>query len=99
MLPKFIQREHIGDNWFLDFDRGGWVQGWKEEPYQITKQDIEDAEEYIDRNPSLANATLPEPSPSPSKPHSPTVTTTDFESVDSGSIPLVAAKGIIRRRV
>lgn len=32
MLPKFIQREHIGDNWFLDFDRGGWVQGWKEEP-------------------------------------------------------------------
>lgn len=32
MLPKFIQREHISDNWFLDFDRGGWVQGWKEEP-------------------------------------------------------------------
>lgn len=26
MLPKFIQREHIGDEWFLDFDRGGWVQ-------------------------------------------------------------------------
>lgn len=27
MLPKFIQREHIGDEWFFDFDRGGWVQG------------------------------------------------------------------------
>lgn len=26
MLPKFIQREHVGDEWFLDFDRGGWVQ-------------------------------------------------------------------------
>src|SRR5229473_3107214 len=26
MLPKFISRQHIGDEWFLDFDRGGWVQ-------------------------------------------------------------------------
>lgn len=32
MLPKFIARDHIGDNWFFDHDRGGWVQGWKEEP-------------------------------------------------------------------
>ena len=27
MLPKFIARQHVGDEWFLDFDRGGWVQG------------------------------------------------------------------------
>lgn len=27
MLPKFIARDHIGDEWFYDFDRGGWVQG------------------------------------------------------------------------
>lgn len=27
MLPKFIQRSHIGDEWFFDFDRGGWIQG------------------------------------------------------------------------
>lgn len=27
MLPKFIQRNHIGDEWFWDHDRGGWVQG------------------------------------------------------------------------
>lgn len=27
MLPKFIQRGHIGDEWFWDHDRGGWVQG------------------------------------------------------------------------
>src|SRR5712664_3071858 len=26
MLPKFIARGHVGDEWFLDFDRGGWVQ-------------------------------------------------------------------------
>jgi len=26
MLPKFISRQHVGDEWFLDFDRGGWVQ-------------------------------------------------------------------------
>jgi len=26
MLPKFIAREHIGDSWMFDFDRGGWVQ-------------------------------------------------------------------------
>lgn len=32
MLPKFIAREAIGSNWFFDHDRGGWVQGWKEEP-------------------------------------------------------------------
>lgn len=31
------------------------------------------------------------------RPHSPTVTTTDFDSVDSGSIPLVAAKPAWRR--
>lgn len=35
MLPKFIARNAVGTNWFLDFDRGGWVQGWKEEPSQI----------------------------------------------------------------
>jgi len=26
MLPKFIARQHVGDEWFLDIDRGGWVQ-------------------------------------------------------------------------
>lgn len=27
MLPKFIARDHIGDEWLFDYDRGGWVQG------------------------------------------------------------------------
>lgn len=26
MLPKFMQRHAIDTEWFLDFDRGGWVQ-------------------------------------------------------------------------
>ena|SRR5882724_1237933 len=26
MLPKFLSREHVGDEWFYDYDRGGWVQ-------------------------------------------------------------------------
>lgn len=26
MLPKFIARSHVGDEWMFDFDRGGWVQ-------------------------------------------------------------------------
>src|SRR5258708_6732215 len=26
MLPQFIARQHVGDEWFLDYDRGGWVQ-------------------------------------------------------------------------
>src|SRR6266436_3983515 len=34
MLPKFIERSHVGDEWMFDFDRGGWVQGeahWAQE--------------------------------------------------------------------
>ena len=36
MLPQFIARQHIGDEWFLDFDRGGWIQmgdEWKRETF------------------------------------------------------------------
>lgn len=38
MLPKFIQRNYVNTEWFWDHDRGGWVQGWKEEP--LSKTDI-----------------------------------------------------------
>lgn len=31
MLPKFIHRNYVGTEFFFDYDRGGWVQGWKEE--------------------------------------------------------------------
>lgn len=39
MLPKFIQRQHIGDEWFFDFDRGGWVQQGMEWAEQGISQD------------------------------------------------------------
>lgn len=32
MLHKFIRRNHIGDDFFYDFDRGGWVQMDLSEP-------------------------------------------------------------------
>lgn len=40
MLPKFIHRNHIGDEWFYDHDRGGWVQGSHiEEPTSLDPQE------------------------------------------------------------
>ncbi|SRR6266576_3944183 len=30
MLPRFIQRQHVGTEWFYDYDRGGWVQQGEE---------------------------------------------------------------------
>ena len=41
MLPKFIARQHVGDEWFFDFDRGGWVQmgdEWKRQEPVTTEQ-------------------------------------------------------------
>ena len=32
MLPKFLQRKAVDTEWFLDFDRGGWVQVAVSEP-------------------------------------------------------------------
>ncbi len=26
MLPRFLQRQYVGTEWFFDYDRGGWVQ-------------------------------------------------------------------------
>lgn len=31
MLPKFINRNYVGTEYFFDFDRGGWVQGASKE--------------------------------------------------------------------
>lgn len=61
MLPKFIQREHVGDEWFLDFDRGGWVQMGLEyaepEPEEPEGLDEDDGEALQSPSPS------PEPMP------------------------------------
>jgi hypothetical protein len=63
MLPKFIARKAVGTGWWLDFDRGGWVQmhddlipATEEAENEVTPQMLEDAAEYIDRNPSLGPA-------------------------------------------
>lgn len=57
MLPKFIQREHIGDNWFFDFDRGGWVQGAEtEEP---AEQQYEEPEGLDEDSDDLSSEALP----------------------------------------
>lgn len=78
MLPKFIQRGHIGDEWFWDHDRGGWVQGASKEikePYgigpaisqlpQIRADNEEARQELVNReanDPLLAPAGLGQPS-------------------------------------
>jgi hypothetical protein len=40
MLPKFIFRQHVGDEWFFDYDRGGWVQLGEEWARQTETQTI-----------------------------------------------------------
>jgi hypothetical protein len=38
MLPKFLQRNFVDTEWFLDFDRGGWVQmgpEWAPQPEAV----------------------------------------------------------------
>lgn len=32
MLPLFIRRGAVNTGWQLDYDRGGWVQMWEDEP-------------------------------------------------------------------
>lgn len=61
MLPKFIQRNYVGTEYFFDFDRGGWVQGWKEasDPYKMETNPNDEAV-------SAGAAHLSQPSQEPS---------------------------------
>lgn len=68
MLPKFIGRGHVGDEWFFDFDRGGWVQqglewielsGLQEEQILMS---FHNAPEPIVIHESIASSVVP-PSP------------------------------------
>ncbi len=54
MLPKFLQRQHVGDEWFYDFDRGGWVQQGQEWAQAPEPDAVE---------PNLPIPPTPEPSP------------------------------------
>lgn len=104
MLPKFIHRGHVGDDWLWDHDRGGWVQGAGVEltaqPLLVQSEQSLTGDNFIDAvfgEPStfdilapegLGQASEPEPSP---QSHSQMVMTTDFDSVGEGSSPSVTA--------
>ena len=66
MLPKFIARHHVGDEWFFDFDRGGWVQGeahWAQEIviHEATHlEDFRNAVANIVDEPAVADTQPPE---------------------------------------
>lgn len=70
MLPKFINRNYVGTEYFFDFDRGGWVQGWKEEPAEApaTNKELDVALDTIMQPEFGASAALlSEPSKEPSQ--------------------------------
>lgn len=54
MLPKFIARQHIGDEWFLDFDRGGWVQMGL--PEGVTMIAMDHPDRVVDVHNAIADA-------------------------------------------
>jgi hypothetical protein len=114
MLPKFIARGAVNTEWFFDFDRGGWVQGEIEPAPEVVIEEPAPETPFIlggfpDWCIADGHCTTQEDCilngcarghGTPTRPRSPTVTTTGFDPVDGGSIPSVAAKlPTIRRRV
>ena len=77
MLPKFIQRQHVNDEWFFDYDRGGWVQMGEEwaTPADLHYRDVA----RLELNDRL-------------RPHRVAANPADFDSANGGSNPSVAAK-------
>ncbi len=58
MLPKFIAQQHIGDEWFLDFDRGGWVQmgpAWAQQE-GVTMITLNHPDKVVDVHSAIADA-------------------------------------------
>ncbi len=54
MLPKFIARQHVGDEWFFDFDRGGWVQMGP--PEGVTMIVMDHPDRVVDVHNAIADA-------------------------------------------
>lgn len=66
MLPKFIARDHIGDEWCYDYDRGGWVQGIPSEAIIAeADENIRDLTFGLEHPPLEPAANLPLNSPPP----------------------------------
>lgn len=85
MLPMFIARDAINTWWFLDFKRKGWVSNDMSQP---AKSENERWREMV----KIATIDIT------TQPHSPTVTTAEFDSADGSSIlPAVANKPSWRR--
>ena len=62
MLPKFLHREHVGDEWMFDYDRGGWMQQgleWAQESEGKSGPTVEQLEEAYGTG-QLDLSTLPE---------------------------------------
>jgi hypothetical protein len=64
MLPKFLQRGHIGDEWFFDYARGGWVQmgsEWAQPTYE-EPEGLDEGEEIegLDESAPTGATSLPE---------------------------------------
>jgi len=53
MLPKFIARGHVGDEWFFDFDRGGWVQGeahWAQQSETMDELEVAELRDGVEKD-------------------------------------------------
>lgn len=101
MLPMFIDRGAVNTFWFLDFERKGWVSNEPATEKAIYHDDVicerselssqQDKPLTMDNWREIARIATVETT-TQLEPHSPTVTTTDFESVDDSSILSVATK-------
>lgn len=107
MLPMFLNRGAVDTFWFLDWDRKGWVSNAPPgldgllSIFENAGEAVNSERSELSSNTDLIlneiERDIVESIPQEFRPHSPTVTTTDFESVDDSSILSVAAKPSWRR--
>lgn len=99
MLPLFINRGAVNSYWFLDFDRKGWVSN---EPAKTDHErwcDIISGkfEKDLEATKQFERSELGSQQVLSIEPHSPTVTTAEFDSIDGSSILPAVAKAKWRR--
>lgn len=104
MLPKFLQRDHVGDEWFFDYDRGGWVQGVgiSMERAEATVTDpeeelaFEEENDEVEVEPALELSYRPD---APAEGTEPSLPSQPMPTTTSPQPALVAGPPTIRRRV